>query len=115
MSADRRTKQQIIDWAEAEIAAAKRQGEQAARKPAVPVADALAECVRALDSITPRDRGYGSMLRQASHDIRNIIHMLADRYHVDRIETVVKPCDRRHVEEMTTADVMEVIERGTQR
>jgi hypothetical protein len=110
VSEDRRTKAQIL----AELEKAKEQiSEMLTRIPREPVrvpeADALAGCIRSLDSIKDqRSYGYGN---ESSSAVRRTILALCEKYGVERFEKVTEPCTRRHVEDLSAADVLSAVKR----
>lgn len=112
MTEDRRTKAQIL--AELEKAE-KRIDALEARIPREPVrvpeAEALAGCIRSLDSIKERSNySYGGG-NEASSVVRRTILALCEKYGVKRLEKVTEPCTRRHVEDLSAADVLSAVKR----
>jgi hypothetical protein len=117
---DRRTKAQVLE-ALAEAEAAKKAltakvEELEARIPrapaAVPEADALAGCIRALDRLKDSERStnyYGG--DRPTGPVARTILALCEKYGVPRFEKVPEPCSRRHVEDMTAMDVMTAVQR----
>jgi hypothetical protein len=113
---DRRTKAQLLateqelrDELKAARAAAYETKTEAPKR--VPVADAIAACVRALDQLRPNDGGFNSYNRKSDNEIPHVIGLLCERYGVQRIERVTEPCTRRHIEDLTPADVVEALRR----
>lgn len=110
MSDDRRTKAQLV----AELERAEREAsELRARVPVsparVPEADALADCIRALDGIkSGQSYSYGS---KDPHAVRRTILALCEKYGIQREERVTEPCERRHVEDMNAVDVISAVRR----
>lgn len=120
MTQDRRTKEQLLNAlaeqkaltgeVQAELSKVKRALEDIPKPPTperVPVADALAGCVRALDRIAPKNH-YGST---GNTDVKHVISMLCDRYSVLRVERVTEACQLTHVENLTANDLVEMLKR----
>ena len=109
MSEDRRTKAQILEeLAETKIRLAAAQNRIPDAPKAIPVANALAGCIRALDLIPPAKASmYASPA--ASSEVAHVLRHLMTRYGVDLTERVTEPCDRRHVDEATDTELIERI------
>lgn len=108
MTEDRRTKAQIV----AELASANKtivdlQARITPQPPAVPVASALAGCIRALDELPKRRTSnlYGNLDggEPDRGEVANILRHLMSRYGVDLTVHTVEPCSREHLDEATTA------------
>lgn len=104
MSEDRRTKAQIA----AELASANKtivalQAQITPPPPAIPVASALAGCIRALDALPKRRSSnlYGNLDGGESDrgEIANVLRHLMSRYGVDLTVHTVEPCQRLHLED----------------
>lgn len=110
---DRRTKEQILT----ELTTAQRKVTELEAKipapaPQVPVANALAGAIRALDGLAKaqQDYGYGSEKRlTASEDLVGVLKHLLHRYSVDLTSRTVEPCDRPHLEDASDAELIDRI------
>ncbi|WP_417540778.1 hypothetical protein [Microbacterium maritypicum] len=104
MTEDRRTKAQIV----AELESANKtivdlQARIAPEPSFVPVASALAGCIRALDAL-PRKRSsnlYGNLDggEPDKGEVANILRHLMSRYGVDLTVHTVEPCQRVHLDD----------------
>lgn len=104
MNEDRRTKAQIL----AELESAKKTvADLEKRIPeqprVVPVANALAGCIRALDAIPPfsRPAGYREEARPDKAQISHVLRHLMSRYDIDLTERTTEPCSRVHIDEVS--------------
>lgn len=110
MSTDKRTKAQIL----AEMAELRERLEEAEKRPVprpldrVPIADALAACVRALDALGGRRDIYSS---HRSDDVAHVLNVLCEKYNVRRVERIEVPCELTHVENLTTAHILDAVKR----
>ncbi|OJX72806.1 hypothetical protein [Leifsonia sp. 71-9] len=84
---------------------------------AVPEADALAGCIRALAGVpNVRADSYGSSPeRPDTKLIRRVLLSLADRYGVDLIQHEVAPCDRVHLDDAGPALIADAFARMVSR
>lgn len=104
MSADRRTKAQLVTElkrAEARIDELDAVKSITIEAPArVPEAETLADCVRALDRLTAHRERW-----QTGSEVSRVLRSLADRYGVElfRTEVQVQECSRAHLDEMDGA------------
>lgn len=102
MTDDRRTKSQILAELD-KVQAALDAVEAKAPKPleAVPAAQALAGCIRALDLI-PKKRTpntYNGESQPDRAEVANVLRHLMSRYGVDLTVRTVEPCARVHLED----------------
>lgn len=119
MTEDRRTKAQILAELERVSADAARKAQEneelrraQPRAPhPVPEADALAACIRALDTLNEMRRNSYSVNRDEAAAVRRTIIALCEKYGVDLTQKVVEQCERRHVEDMTAVDVLSAVKR----
>ncbi|WP_405375923.1 MULTISPECIES: hypothetical protein [unclassified Microbacterium] len=74
----------------------------------VPEADALAGCIRSLDTLKGTSSGYSSPNADA---VRRTILALCEKYGIQRVEKVTEPCDRRHIEDLSAVDVLTLVKR----
>lgn len=104
MTDDRRTKAQIV----AELASANKtivdlQARITPQPPVVPVASALAGCIRALDAlpkVRPSSGYYGADGGAVdTKEIAHILRHLMSRYGVDLTVHTVEPCQRVHLDD----------------
>lgn len=106
---DRRTKAQILaELEEAKenlrVTTARNVELESRPTPArVPVADALAGCIRSLDVLTRRASSYDSTTRPDEPQIESVLRLLAARYGISLVDKVTEPCDRLHADDMTEA------------
>lgn len=109
---DRRTKEQIIeelDKAQRQIAALE------AKIPSppvnVPVAAALAGAIRALDPLAKTKAGYSAYDDQkrlnATTELVGVMKHLLHRYGIDLTERTTEPCERRHLDDVTDAELID--------
>ena len=114
MSEDRRTKAQLVTELErlaSEVADLR--ARIPANPPRVPEADALASCIRALDTLKDSTRGrtsYGYASDQNPEVARTLL-ALSEKYGIKRVEKVTEPCTRRHVEDVNAMDVIDAFRR----
>jgi hypothetical protein len=122
MTEDRRTKAQLLEAAAAAESRAKslaaKVEELEARIPAapkaVPEANALAGCIRALDTLKDsegRSSSYSYGSDRPTGGVARTILALCEKYGVPRFEKVPQPCERRHIEDLTAMDVMGAVQR----
>lgn len=113
MSDDRRTKVQILE--ELDRITAENQKLRAAapdRPVRVPEAEALAECIRALDKLKGASRGSGyGYTNEPKSEVSRTILALSERYGIPRVERVPEPCARRHMEDINAMDVLTAVRR----
>lgn len=80
---------------------------------AVPEAEAIARCVRALDELTKDRRNTHdpfSSFRGGSSEVARVLKMLSEKYNVSLVEVKTEPCMRRHLDEVPDASIRAAIE-----
>lgn len=126
MSEDRRTKAQLLEDLAAvraeHHAALERQREIETKlrtfmpQNPVPEADALGLCITALDRLKDSERRSSSLSYGESHGaVKRTILALCEKYGVPRVERVTEPCSRRHLEDLTSADVVAAVRQDLER
>jgi hypothetical protein len=107
MSEDRRTKAQLLAEIE-RLEEARREDKRRAVNVTVPEhvpeAEALAQCIRALDPLDSRSRSvYDPAASRGS--IARLLKSLADKYGVEvfRTEHSIEPCERPHLDDLDPA------------
>jgi len=131
---DKRTKADLLvelEEAQRKIRQAKSEAYDAyqalpGRPPAVPEADALAGCIRALEALQETQRNtrtsystnnayqlnYSDSGPRYINDVERILRTLAARYGVPLIEVRIEPCSRRHLDEINPDQIMSALHGG---
>lgn len=104
MNEDRRTKAQILlelERVQVELHDLEKRIPEPPR--VVPVASALAGCIRALDAIPPTKipAGYQSEPRPDKAQISHVLRHLMSRYDIDLTERTTEPCSRVHIDDVS--------------
>lgn len=96
MTEDRRTKKELLErLAEVEAKNKQLEREAPAAPTPVPIADALASCIRALDGLSSRHQSY-----RDDTQTHQVLRVLAQKYGMTLKEKVLMPCDRGHLDEI---------------
>lgn len=114
MTEDRRTKAQLVAELERlEVRVSDLSKLIPANPPRVPEAEALAACIRALDTLKDTTRGRNNYGLNSDHnpEVARTLLALSEKYGIKRVEKITEPCTRRHVEDVNAMDVIDAFRR----